>query len=339
MSEFHVIVVELGKIGKHPNADTLSITQVMGGYPCIIRTGEFQPGDKAVYVPVDSLVPLKDPRFTFLSDRADKEYQRVKAKKLRGIFSMGLLTKADPSWEVGQNVQEALGILKWEPEIDKISTNGECEKDWGFMPRYTDIEGLRKYKKLLQPGEEVVLTEKIHGANFRATFNGYQNPAIPSDVPLQLWVGSHNTIKRMDPNNLWWKAAIAADLSNKLSKLIGPVVLYGEVYGQVQDLKYGAKPGEVFLRFFDALDSKTNRYLDYYDFRKLMEDLDLDVAPPLYIGPWSEDLIALSEGKSTLADNVREGFVVRPTKERYDNHVGRVILKMVGEGYHLRKEK
>lgn len=331
MSEFHVQVVEIGAIEKHSNSDNLSITQVMGGYPCIIRTGEFQPGDKAVYVPVDSLVPLKDPRFSFLNDRIDKEYQRIKAKKLRGIFSMGLLIKADPSWEVGQNVQEALGILKWEPEIDKISTNGECEHDWGFMPHYTDLEGLRKYKKLLTEGEEVVLTEKIHGANARYCYAGKEG------VEPQLWVGSHRTIKRMDPNNLWWKAAMQADLSNKLSKLIGPVVLYGEVFGNVQDLKYGAKQGEIFLRFFDAFDHSKGKYLDYYDFRHLMEELDLEVAPPLYIGPWKEELMALAEGKSTFADHVREGFVVRPVKERYDNHVGRVIFKMVGTEYLLRK--
>lgn len=40
MSEFCVTVVEIGKVGRHPNADTLSITQVLGSYPCIFRTGQ-----------------------------------------------------------------------------------------------------------------------------------------------------------------------------------------------------------------------------------------------------------------------------------------------------------
>jgi hypothetical protein len=36
-------------------------------------------------------------------------------------------------------------------------------------------------------------------------------------------------------------------------------------------------------------------------------------------------------------DHVREGFVVRPVRERYDPAVGRVILKLHGEGFHTRR--
>lgn len=81
MSEFHINVVEIGTIEKHPNADTLSITSV-DGYPCIIRTGEFTEGDRAVYIPVDSILPKDEPRWEFLAG-----HLRVKAKKLRGIFT------------------------------------------------------------------------------------------------------------------------------------------------------------------------------------------------------------------------------------------------------------
>lgn len=38
MSEFHVEVVRVGPVTKHPNADTLSITNIHGGYPVIMRT-------------------------------------------------------------------------------------------------------------------------------------------------------------------------------------------------------------------------------------------------------------------------------------------------------------
>lgn len=37
------------------------------------------------------------------------------------------------------------------------------------------------------------------------------------------------------------------------------------------------------------------------------------------------------------ADHVREGFVVKPIRERQDPRLGRVFLKMAGEGYLLRK--
>lgn len=40
-----------------------------------------------------------------------------------------------------------------------------------------------------------------------------------------------------------------------------------------------------------------------------------------------------------LAVYVREGFVVKPLRERYHPRLGRVILKRHGEGYLLRKKE
>ena len=60
MSQFSCPLIQIGKVGKHPNADTLSITTVDGG-PVIFRTGDFAPGDYAVYIPVDAVVPESVP--------------------------------------------------------------------------------------------------------------------------------------------------------------------------------------------------------------------------------------------------------------------------------------
>lgn len=72
----------------------------------------------------------------------------------------------------------------------------------------------------------------------------------------------------------------------------------------------------------------------------LVQKLDLATVPELYRGPWSKELIKLSNGKTTIqgADHCREGFVVKPVNERFDMLAGRVIFKMVGEDYLLRKE-
>lgn len=68
MTDFHVEVVRLGAIEKHPNADALDITQVYGGFPCIIKRDSFKEGDLAVYIPVDCVLPDR-PEFAFLSDK------------------------------------------------------------------------------------------------------------------------------------------------------------------------------------------------------------------------------------------------------------------------------
>lgn len=354
MSEFHVVVIEVGKFGKHPNADTLSILQVLGDYPVIFRTGGFETGQKAVYIPVDSIVP-DTAEWAFLDG-----HRRIKAKRLRGIFSMGMLApipctctgSARPlekievndngeivgnpqiwhktdclavSAKVGDNVQAAMGIEKYEPP-EMLSMGGENERDPGFLPVYTDLEGLRRHPHLLIPGEEVVLTEKIHGANARFLFQDDR-----------LWVGSHKCIKRESDTNMWWVLAKKLNLAERLARTPG-IAVYGEVYGAVQDLNYGHVKGHTSLVLFDAMDTKTRRYLDYNDFLDLCQTLELPAAPALYQGPWSDDLRSHSEGKSVLyPGNIREGFVVRPMKERFDQLVGRVVLKLVGEGYLTRK--
>lgn len=325
MSEFHVEVVRVGPIEKHPNADSLSITKVFD-YTVILRTGDFLEGDLAVYVPIDSVVPDEE-RWAFLGGN-----RRIKAKKLRGIFSQGLLTgvgnETVSEWHLSDDVAEKLRIVKYEP-AEHVFMGGDCEPwphDWLF-PIYTDIEGMRRYPNVIADGEQVVITEKLHGANFRAAHDGDR-----------LWVGSHRQIKKRDEANLYWRGAIGAGLEEKLA-LFPKFVLYGELVGKgVQDLDYGHAPGSIGVQFFDVFSCGAGRYLDFDDARTLVEGVGLTWVPILHKGPWSKALELLSEGPSTLAGHVREGIVVRPLVERFE-HMGRVILKRAGEGYMLRGEK
>jgi len=354
MSEFYVRAVRIGPIEKHTNSDNLSITQIDGGYPVIIKTGDFKEGDLAAYVPVDSIVPDTEV-WAFL-----KGHRRIKARRLRGIFSMGLLCPLPAGdWKEGDNLQEALGITKYEPEAEQEIPNdlwtGPKLKGWGpiywlkklyyywkfgrqkltgtpkfTFPEFTDVESLRKWSKVLQEGEEVVLTEKIHGASSRYAFH-----------KKKFWVGSHHQFKGRprvkEAIDNFWQAAFNADLETKLAKAPG-TAFYGEIYGKIQKGFPYDKPGDVRVRFFDARNLETLKYLDYDDFLKLCDRLDLEVVPELYRGPWKESLKSLAEGQSILAKHIREGFVVKPTKERYHSKLGRVILKLVGEAYLTSKD-
>jgi len=338
MSEFHVTIVQLGSFEKHPNADSLDITKVFD-YTVVAKRGTWEPGQLAVYVPVDAVIPDTQewswlaPRdsngeLKFSTGSTPEKYRVIEAKKIRGIFSQGVLAPLPPGdWKVGDSVATAMGITKYEPPTP-MTTGGECEPaptGWKFVT-YTDIEGLRRYPSVLEEGEEVVITEKIHGANARFVHDGER-----------LWVGSHGQIKKFDTKSIWWQAAIAEDMQSKLAAF--PMhIIFGEVYGQVQDLKYGVKTGVQF-RAFDVFSLLDMRYLNHDDAQRIVTAAGLRWVPVLYRGPWSSDCHSMAEGNSTLADNVREGFVVKPIIERYHPEVGRVILKRHGEGYLLRKKK
>ena len=339
MSEFHVEVVRIGKVRKHEGADTLSITNVHDdkglGYPCIFRTGQFQEGDLAIYIPVDALVDGSRPEFEFLGPGQ----HRIKAKKLRGVFSLGLLAEIPPydqfvGIKPGENMQEYLGITKYEPPLSYAGFHTPQDKTprGPLIPNY-DLEGLPRHGDLLTVGEEVVLTEKIHGASARFFYASDEQ---------KLFVGSRTTWKLEDSDKLWWPAFRSAGLSVEALKAMPDMVFYGEVFGQVQDLKYGhpGKTSPAWLRCFDVFNRKENRFLDYAEALLAMRAVGVAPVPEFYRGPWSPDLVAQAEGQSTFANHVREGFVVRPLVERpasADGLTPRVVLKQVGQGYHLRK--
>jgi len=335
MSTFACPVVKLDKIGKHPNADTLDITTVEG-CPVIFRSGDFKEGDLAIYIPVDAVVPETVPGTEWLGVG---KHRRVKAKKLRGIFSMGLLLPLDKTipevsngfWP-GNDVAPHLGITKYEePEPLYMQTEAAPHPRTPSYPPVYDMESFRKYHNLFQMGEEVVVTEKIHGTNARFV---YWEDAMHC--------GSHKGWKRMDERSLWWKVAMDNDLVEKLRHDPGMIV-YGEIYGQVQDLKYGAKINELFFRAFDVYHSGVGGlpagWFDYLPFTVWCDHMEIPRVPVLYQGPYTgfEALAPLAEGKSTLADHIREGFVIKPVEETWNGETGRTIAKLVSESYLLRK--
>lgn len=350
MSEFHVQVVRLGDIKPLENSDFLGITEVYGagGYPCIVKRGDFKPGDLAIYIPVDSVVPDTE-QFNFLapsqkvpgSNNANsrlpvgsvpERYRHICAKRLRGTFSMGLLIPVADGMAEGDDVSKVLGITKHEPPPvvfrTEPGTGGMDEQDHGLMPCYTDIEGLRRYPFALTEGEEVIITEKIHGENFRAVHDGER-----------LWVGSRTRIKKETDESRWWQAARSLDLTSKLTA--APMMaVYGESHGYTGGFPYGAAKHTANLRLFDVMETKTRRYLDYDEFVAFCAERGLPVAPVLYRGPWSAGLRALANGQSTLdPSHIREGIVVRPVRERFDSKLGRVILKLHGEEFLLKTGK
>ncbi len=362
MSEFHVNVVRLSNVSKHPNADSLYIAKIHGGYPIIFKGkefgGAFAPGDLAVYIPVDSLVPATkeyawlSPQVEVLLPGGEKQMvdaevprekdRRVRAKRLRGVFSMGMLGIPPEGAVEGQDVAELMGITKYEEPEEVINAS----RTDGFqvpaprlklMPSVYDIEGLRRYTDAFKPGEAYVCTEKLHGQNARFVHDGEK-----------LHVGSRTRWLTTEERNTWADAATRYELAAKLAQEPG-LVFFGETYGNNTDMPYGvtrAKTGDE-VRFFDIWDSNMGIFLDHDTFVKVCTRLSLDMAPELCRGTWSEGefekLAPLAEGKTTLGGgHVREGFVIKPLIERCmdrpDGYIGgRLILKLHGEGYLTRK--
>lgn len=362
-SEFHVEVVRIGEVIKHPNADTLSITNVHGGYPCIFRTGDFKEGDLAVYVPVDALVPVSRLEFAFLA-KPGVERHRVRAMKLRGVFSMGLLVSVPGNMRLNEDVAEFFHITKYEPPVkgDPLTPPGNKaprpQRSPPGMPVY-GVEAYRRHKYVLQDGEPVVITEKLHGTNARYSYIGGK-----------LYVGSHNRMRgntpsplsvffnrlklrvktlfgiphraqlEMNEGDVWWQMAKQLNLKERLAK-IPDHTIYGEIIGAgvQKGFDYGYQLTRQFV-LFDVFDIHTGKFLSYDALQAFAKAHGFMTAPLLYMGPWTESCLNLAEGKTIMGGkHIREGIVVKADPERTLPGFGRVSLKYVSEAYLLEQGK
>jgi RNA ligase (TIGR02306 family) len=343
MSSVIANVVEIESVQPHPNADRLCLARIKG-WQAVIRkredgSPEFAVGERVVFIPPDSTLPREMAErlgvVSYLSERTDVEGQRrlvVRQVRLRGEPSFGLLVRPDDStWPVGTDVREHYGIGKYQPPV-KFSA-GDAEPHHPLFQRYTEIENLRNFPDVLAPGEEVAVTEKIHGTNARIGW-----------VEGKLLAGSHGLQRRRPApeeiaTNTYWFPSTLEPVQSLLDELRreghAVAILYGEIYGsRVQSLHYGKRDGLGFAAF-DVLVGE--HYLDYDDFAALCARHGVATVPLLERGPFSlERVAALSRGKTTLPDqHIREGVVVRPVVERFDPEVGRAILKYLSDDYLL----
>jgi RNA ligase (TIGR02306 family) len=330
MSTFAVLVRRV-EVLPHPNADRLELARV-DDYRSVVRKGDFRTGDLVAYIPEAALVPEGLLAEMNLTGRlAGPGKNRVKAVRLRGELSQGLVLRARPGWKEGDDVTAELGIERWVPPVP-IHLSGEMEPAPPGWHGYTEIENLKRFPGILVPGEEVIVTEKIHGT---CTLLGLLGGRRAMSSKGQ---GAGRKAIKEDEKNLYWRVARRHGLFERLEGL-GDVMLFGETFGGgVQDLEYGVPRDEPAYRAFDI--AIGGRYLDYDDFLEITAKRGIPTLSPLYRGPFGPECLALTAGKESLSGkalHVREGIVIRLAKERHHPELGRVILKSINEDYLLRE--
>jgi len=317
----HICPVVRIKKSPHPNADSLSIMEIMG-YEVALRSDDWEDGQLAVHIPPDYWVPDTYP-FQFLKPTSTK-WQRTRTKKFRGRYSYGFLIPLpeELNLQVGDNAMEALGIIRYEAPENTFSGDNESAPE-GIYPKY-DIENYQRYTDLLVDGEtQVIVTEKIHGANARFVFTDGRMRA-----------GTRTQWKKRDSTCMWWRAVEQNPWIEEWCTANPDITIYGEVFGNVQNLKYGAIGGQIFFRAFDLL--QNGEWIDYTNSREIGKGIEW--VPLVYSGPMNIELFSeIILGNTQLMDpknaHMMEGVVIRPFEEMYDSSVGRVILKLVSPRY------
>ena len=92
MSSLLVPVTVIEAITPHSNADVLELAHVLGWQP-VVKKGEYHVGDRVVYFPPDTMLPLAVSERFGVTKYLSKG--RIRCAKLRGEPSFGLVVKPD----------------------------------------------------------------------------------------------------------------------------------------------------------------------------------------------------------------------------------------------------
>lgn len=342
MSQFKVEVVKVAEVLDHPNGERLDIIRIEGmAYTVVSGKGNYKPGDLAFYFPIDSVIPQE---YVDLFGIAPYYSKKLKAAKLRGIFSEGLLIPIGSIPELiklsvghGYNVEEFVQVgddysaffncKKYEYPLPS-SFNGDAEAPIGQY-KFPSPEHFKRYPHLFKEGEEVVIQEKLHGTSF----------TLVKDKEGIIHIGSHNYFwkdNEANASNVYVRAY--HQYKGAFDSLPIDSQVWGEIFG-VQDLKYGCSNGKIDVRLFAA--RKGGEILGYEDLMQFYFDYDglPQSVPVLYVGPYYEGLVDKWNDKDSYlhSGTMMEGVCITPVVERREVSVGRVCLKRISDRYLLRK--
>ncbi|MET7574423.1 RNA ligase (ATP) [Streptomyces sp. NPDC005492] len=344
------VTAEVLTVHEHPNADALELAQV-GLYRAVVAKGAYRTGETAVYIPEQSVLPAALIEELGLTGRlAGSNADRVRAVRLRGELSQGIVCRPKALADVdlaqaaldGTDFAERLGITKWVPPVPP-TMDGDVESAPDLLP-WVDIENIQRFPGIFEPGEAVVLTEKLHGSACLLTY-------VAEDGRVQVsskGFGAKSLALKEDPRNLYWRAIrghAVPEAAARLAERLGArrVGIFGEVYGAgVQDLTYGADGRRTTLGYavFDV-SAEIDGAVRWLDARELL-DGELPLVPRLHEGPYDvERVLEVASGRETVSGrglHLREGVVIRPAVERYSPVTGgRAIAKAVSAAYLTRK--
>jgi len=334
MSDIGIYTTVIKSLDKHPYADRLEIAKIFGTQVSVPK-GRFTEGEVVIYFPPDMMIPedvstffgvknyLKHARY----DGIKKTQCRIGAVKIRGIPSYGFIEKSN-GHKKGENLTEYFRAKKYQPPMKMSCGQGEVPKA-GFHS-YTGIQHYWRFSKEFDEcvGKgAVMITEKIHGTNFRL-----------GRIDGEICIGSHNVRRKIDDAGIYSIPLKDNNLMKALDEFEGNVIFYGEIYGGgVQDMDYGTVPT---YALFDIV--VNDEFLPPCDTYKFCQEHDLPHVPVLYIGPYSKNLVEeYTCGKTYLHPSQnfdgREGIVIKPTIPQYQGALGRCIVKSVSVDYYSRK--
>ncbi|MEK7721897.1 MAG: RNA ligase (ATP) [Elusimicrobiota bacterium] len=322
-------------------ADLIELVSVLG-WQCVAKKGEYKPGDLAVYVEIDSLLPVK-PEFEFLRKNCYRKMPdsaegfRIKTIRLRGMLSQGILFPLSiipagaalaGGYSIGTEVTAALGVVKYEIPVP-AQLAGKVIGQFPAFLRKTDEVRLQTYPEVIGEfkGKEVYISVKCDGSSMTV----YRHDG-------KFGVCGRNYEYAEDSGNSLWQVARRYGLEEKLARSPVDYAIQGEICGPgIQKNPMRLPAPDLFV--FDIFDIAAGRRLDHEERLKLAGELGLKSVPLEGCGIFDytiEQLLEMAKGKYSGTPSHREGIVIRPVKEACSAVLqGRLSIKVINNDYLL----
>lgn len=348
----------------HNNAERLEVATVYG-FQVIVSKGRYKVGDKAVYIPIDSILPEKLEKKIFPEDSKVKlSGSRVRQIKLRGLASQGMLIDPKDIADLTdvsklkdeQDLKTILGVKKYQPPVRAVNLNagqkGQRNKkhENPLFHKYNGLDSIKWLPNKFGEETQVVIQEKLHGTNARASIMPYATTTLKKKI-LQLLrlapkfencYGSNNVeISAKTTYNGFYGEDVYGSVFSKLdvfNKIKFGEAVYGEIIGPgiQKGYSYGLKEHAFILFDVKVLQADgSQKWLNPSEVKKFAEERGFTYVPVVYEGPFNKELAySLTKGPSVFcpAEKIREGIVIK-SAENYSVAGNKQALKWVSEDY------
>ena len=324
-------IAEITYIKPIEGADAIECAIMNGGWPVVVKKGEYKVGDVAIYLEIDSWVPHE--LAPFLSKGQEpREYngvkgERLKTVKLRGQVSQGLLlpqTILDEKglWPltgnpVGHDLTNQLNIQKWEPPIPS-QLQGTMRGNFPhFIPK-TDQERCQNLRK------DIFETHKDDVYEVTIKLDGSSMTVYVKDG--EVGVCSRNIDLVETEGNTFWKSAREQNIVDTLLELSAEngeeYAIQGELIGEGIQGNPEKLTGHKFF-LFDIYSITAGRYLEVDERYSIIDKLNMNGASiehvPVIGIMYSvakvfstiDELLEFAEGPSLNPQTKREGLVFK----------------------------
>ncbi|MDR1962301.1 MAG: hypothetical protein LBQ50_00810 [Planctomycetaceae bacterium] len=297
-------------------ADFIEVASMTtNNWVCVVKKGDFVPGDFGVYFEIDSFLP-KEERYVFLDGRSNKTWHgvegyRLRTIKLRGHVSQGLVLPLSLFPEIqkpeeGNDVTELLNVKLYEllepPSFNMGSRRRKQPRLFPYFLRKTDqerLQSLSSERLTALSGRAFEVTEKLDGTS--ATYyykDGHfgvcsRNLELPTSFNKNIlmraveWFRKRFLWRNFEkqfgfPRSIYEHVAASEQINVKMAELYETLGVYYAIQGEIVGPTISdnrLKLNKICFYVFDVYDIDHQVYVDAAQRYNIVSMLGLEHVP------------------------------------------------------------